>query len=151
MLVTLPRQANAILPAVDSLSALEAIFGDLKIHYVLAPDEKESVWELGTRELISLNKEDLGWSGLPKKRFTQILRNYGFDVALDMDLSRNFINAYLGLLSGAKVRIGVQGKWGPPFYNLELIIPPHRSNLGERYDSLIRILRNLRTEKILEA
>jgi len=151
MLVTLPKQASAIPPAVDCLSALEAIFGDLKIHYVLASTERESVSQLGTRELVSLNKEDLGWSGLPKKGFTQMLRNYGCEVALDMDMSTNFINAYLGLLSGAEVRIGVQGKWGLPFYNLELIIPPRRSNLGERYDSLIRILRNLRTEKILEA
>jgi len=89
--------------------------------------------------------------GLPKGSFTRRLRDYRFDISLDMDLSKNFLNAYLGLISEAEIRMGVRKKAGSPFYNLELIIPSHLLYLDEQYDSIIKILKNLRVKKTVEA
>jgi hypothetical protein len=142
---------------VDSFSSvfnhfppLEVAFSDLKVFFLLPFSTQGFVSTLKTYEVVLLEKQDLGWSGLPKRNFVQMLRNCGFDMTLDMDLSKNFFNAYLGLLSGARVRIGVRGRWGPPFYNLELILPSHLLYLDEQYDSMIRILRNLRMGKTVE-
>ena len=150
MLITLPRQANSYPSLINHLSALKTIFCNLKISFLSHLDNQEFVSALTAHEPILLKKDDLGWTGLPTGGFVRMLKNYGFDMALDLDLSGDFLNAYLGFLSGAKLRIGVKDKWGPPFYNLELVIPSHRLNPDERYDSLVSILKNLTPEKTVE-
>ena len=102
-------------------------------------------------EVVPLKKEDLGWLGLPKVSYIKNLENFGFDISLDLDLSKNFTNAYLSFKSKAEVRMGVQGKIGVPFYNLELIIPSHILYLDQQYDSMIKTLKNLRMQKTVEA
>jgi hypothetical protein len=151
MLILPPHQAESFSSVLDHLSPLEAIFRNLKVFFLSPFGTQGFVSTLKTYEVLLLDKQNLGWWGLPKRSFIQKLRNYGFDVTLDLDLSKNFLNAYLGLLSEAKVRMGAKGSWGAPFYNLELIVSPHLLYLDQRYDCMIRTLRNLRTEKILEA
>lgn len=151
MLVLLPHQEDNFSSVFNHLPPLETIFSDLKITFLLPFSTRGFVSDLRTYEVIVLIKENLGWSGLPKRDFIHRLRDYRFDVTLDMDLSKNFFNPYLGLLSNAKVRIGVKGGWGPPYYNLELIIPSQLLYLDEQYDSLIRTLKNLRMGKTVEA
>ncbi|MGB2697331.1 MAG: hypothetical protein WBD28_05650 [Candidatus Zixiibacteriota bacterium] len=151
MLVLLPHQAEGFSSVFNHLSPLETIFPDLKISYLLPFSTQGFISTLKNYDLILLKKEEMGWLGLPRVSYTRKLRNYGFDISLDMDLRKNFLNAYLGLLSEAKVRMGIQGKGGPPFYNLELIIPSNLIYLDEQYDSLIRILKNLRMQKTVEA
>ncbi len=151
MLVLLPHQVDSFSSVFNHLSPLETVFTDLKTFFLLPFSTQGFISTLKAYEVIPLKKNDLGWSGLPKRNFVNRLRNYGFDITLDMDLSKNFFNAYLGLLSNARVRIGIKGKWDSPFYNLELALPSHLVYLDQQYDSMIRILKNLRMGKIVEA
>ena len=151
MLILLPHQTESFSSVFNHLSPLENIFSDLKISYLLPFSSQGFVSSFKNHDVISLKKEEMGWWGLPKGGFTRRLRDYRFDISLDLDLSKNFLNVYLGLISEAKVRMGVQKKAGPPFYNMELIIPSHLLYLDEQYDSIIKILKNLRIKKTVEA
>jgi ADP-heptose:LPS heptosyltransferase len=151
MLVLLPHQAESFSSVFNHLSPLKDIFSDLKISFLLPISTEGFMSTLKNYEVIPLKKEDLGWLGLPRVSYTKNLENFGFDMCLDLDLSKNFTNAYLSFKSKAEVRMGVQGKMGVPFYNLELILPSHLLYLDQQYDSVIRILKNLRMEKTVEA
>jgi hypothetical protein len=151
MLILLPHQAESFSSVFNHLSSLEDIFSDLQISYLLPFSTQGFISTFKNHDVIPLKKEEMGWLGLPKGRFTRKLRDYRFDISLDMDLSKNFLNAYLGLISEAEIRMGVQKKAGSPFYNLELIIPSHLLYLSEQYDSIIKILKNLRMKKTVEA
>jgi len=151
ILVLPPHQADSFSSVFNHLAPLESVFRNLKVFFLLPFGTQGFISTLKTCEIVLLDKEDIGWSGLPRRSFVQKLRICGFDVTLDLDLSKNFLNAYLGLLSQAKVRIGAKGRWGPPFYNLELTVPPDLLYLDEQYDCMIRTLRSVRMEKILEA
>lgn len=151
MLILPPHQADSFSSVLNHLPPLQAIFRNLK-HFFLLPFTAEGFAStLKTYEVLLLDKQDIGWSGAPKRSFIQKLRTYRFDVTLDLDLSKNFLNAYLGFLSQAGVRIGAKDRWGAPFYNLELIVSPHLLYLDEQYDCMIRTLRILRPAKIAEA
>lgn len=151
MLILPPHQADTFSSVFNHLSPLHAIFRNLKVSFLLPFGTQGFVSTLKSYEVVLLDKQDIGWSGLPKRSFIQKLRTYGFDVTLDLDLSKNFLNAYLGLLSQAGIRIGAKGRWGVPFYNLELIVSPHLLYLDEQYDCMIRTLRSLRAAKVSEA
>ena len=151
MLVLLPHKAESFSSVFNHLSPLKDIFSDLKISFLLPISTQGFMSTLKNYEVIPLKKEDQGWLGLPRGSYTQNLENFGFDISLDMDLSKNFTNAYLSFKSKSRIRMGVQGKLGAPFYNLELIIPSHLLYLDQQYDSMIRILKNLRMQKTVEA
>jgi hypothetical protein len=150
MLILLPQQVDGFSSVSSHLLSLEAIFSDLKTYFLLHFNTQGFISTLKNHEIILLKRENLAWSGVPKKDFVRTLNNFSFDLTLDMDLNKNFFNPYLGLLLDAKVRIGIKGRWSTPFYNLELNIPSHLSSLDEQYDSAIRILKNLRTGKTVE-
>lgn len=150
MLVFLPHQEESFPSVFNHLSPLETIFSDLKIFFLSPFSSPGFVSALRNYQVIPLKDADLRWSGFPKRSFVNALRNYGFDITLNMDLSKNFFNTYLGLALDSKVRMGVKGKWGSPFYNLELIIPSHLLYLDEQYDSLIRTLQNFGMKKAVE-
>lgn len=147
VLVLLPHKVESFSAAANHLPAISSIFCDSKIVLLLPFEGGGFLSGLGAFEIIRIHKNDLKWSSVPKDNFIQKIRECNFDVSLDLDLEKNFLNAYLSLLSGSKLRIGVSKDKAEPFYNLRLVLSEGALFTEESYDSLVRILRNLKSEQ----
>jgi len=60
------------------------------------------------------------WSGLPKKTYLKVLRDYGFDLVLDMNLQLDPFTAGVLLSFPGALRIGRGNHLGRPYYNIEI-------------------------------
>ncbi len=80
---------------------------------------------------------------LPRRKFIQRIKDYRFEIALDLDLEDGFLNSYLCLKSGAGVRIGLEGKIGSPFYNLQLAPSKGRLYQEDIYAGMAQTLKSL--------
>ena len=96
--------------------------------------------------VICPQKEDLGILSLPRRKFVQRIKGHQFGIALDLDTEDGFLNSYLCLKSGADVRIGLEGKTGPPFYNLQLALSKGRLYQEDIYAGMAETLKNLSLE-----
>jgi hypothetical protein len=145
VLIFLPHKVESFSSAANHLPAISEIFYTSKIFLLMPFEGGGFLSSLGSFEIIRIDVQDLKWLSLPKDKFIQKIRSYNFDISLDLDLEKNFLNAYLSLLSGSKLRIGVNKDKEEPFYNLELAISESGSFQDESYDSLVQILRNLKS------
>ena len=144
VLICLPTEIESFDSAKDHLTIFADIFQNKKIFVFLPLVGAESfISQLQGYETIFLQKEDLGIFSLPRKKFVQRIKSYGFEIALDLDLKDGFINSYLCLKSGALVRIGLKGKAGFPFYNLELALSQENPYQQGVYARMAETLKNL--------
>ena len=146
VLIFLPGKVESFSSAANHLPAISEIFSNSKIFLLMPFEGGGFLSSLGSFEIIRIDAQDLKWISLPKDRFIQKIKDYNFDISLDLDLEKNFLNAYLSLLSGSKLRIGVNKPREEPFYNLKLVIPETALFRDESYDSLVRILKNLKSD-----
>jgi hypothetical protein len=58
--------------------------------------------------------------GLPKRHFFNKVRAYNATIAIDFETRQNVFNVMVALWSGAPLRIGIAGVWGPPIHNFEV-------------------------------
>lgn len=58
-------------------------------------------------EMLVLSKDDVGWFRLPRKTLRDRITTGGFDVAIDLHRNFSITSAYLCVLSGARVRVGL--------------------------------------------
>jgi hypothetical protein len=58
--------------------------------------------------------------GLPKRHFFAKVNKFKATIVIDFETHRNVFNALVALHSGARLRIGVAGVWGPPIHNFEI-------------------------------
>lgn len=87
--------------------------------------------------------DQMTWSGLAKKSYIEFLRNYKFDVVLDLNLGESLFTSSVLLNYPEALRIGRGNHLGQPFYNVEI---KTRYLRDERniYRSLIETLKNLK-------
>lgn len=128
VLICLPAKIENFASAKDHLTTFADIFQNKKIFVFLPLTGGEAfLSHLKRYEVISPKKSDVRIFSLPGRRFIQRIKSCRFEIALDLDLEDGFVNSYLCLKSGAVLRIGLKGKTGSPFYNLELA--PSRKRL----------------------
>jgi hypothetical protein len=88
-------------------------------------------------------ESERSWSGLPKKRFIERLKNLEADLLIDLSAGKSQYNAYIVACSGVPIRIGTYGSWGNPIYNIEI-----KSNYIQNEQlilkSIIEVLKNFR-------
>ncbi len=97
-------------------------------------------------EIIFPQKEDLKTFSIPGEKFIQKVREYQFDISLDLDLEDTFFNRYIVLKCGIPIRIGPHRKDSYPFYNIQLTISTGKSDSREEYEGMAKVLNSLLAE-----
>jgi hypothetical protein len=144
VLICLPGKQESFELAKDHLTIFEDVFQNKKISVFLPFSGAENLLShLERYVVIYPQKEDLRIFSLPRRGFIQRIKDHRFEIALDLDLEDGFVNSYLCLKSGAFVRIGLEGKAGFPFYNLQLAVSKERSSLEDLYVGMAETLKNL--------
>jgi hypothetical protein len=144
VLICLPAKPESFNSAKDHLTIFADIFQDKKIFVFLPVAGAESFLpHLKSYGVIYPQKKDLRIFSLPRREFIQRIKGYHFEIALDLDLEDGFINSYLCLKSGALVRIGLKGKTGFPFYNLQLALSKEKSYQQDLYARMAEMLQSL--------
>jgi hypothetical protein len=104
-------------------------------------DESSSELSLGYR--IKPDESEVSWSGLPRKKFIEKIKNLEADLLIDLAAGKSQYNAYISACSGVPIRIGTYGSWGNPIYNIEI-----KSNYIQNEQlilkSIIEVLKNFR-------
>ncbi len=144
VLICLPTSIESFSSAKEELGIYSDVFQNKKI-FVFLPfaGGQNFVSHLKRYEVICPQKEDFGFLSLPRRKFIRKIKAYRFGIALDLDLENGFVNSYLCLKSGAQVRIGLKGKTGPPFYNLELALSKNRLYQKDLYVGMAQTLKSL--------
>ena len=144
VLICLPAKIENLASMKEYLDIFADIFQNKKISVFLPQVGAQSVLShLERYEVIFPQKEDLGIFSLPRREFIRRIKNYCFEIALNLDLDDGFLNSYLCLKSGALVRIGPKDRIGFPFHNLELVLSQEGSypqNFCIRMAEMIRSL-----------
>lgn len=144
VLICLPTKIENLASAQDQLTVFADIFQNKKIFVFLPQAGMESfLSHLKRYVVISPQKEDVRIFSLLRREFLQRIKSYRFEIALDLDLDDGFVNAYLCLKSGAEVRIGLKGKIGFPFYNLQLALSKDGAYPQDPYARMAEMLKNL--------
>jgi len=144
VLICLPAKPESFASAKDHLTIFLDIFQN-KNNFVLLPfaGAESFLSHLKRYMVISPQKEDLKIFSLPRRKFIQRMKDYRFEITLDLDLDDGFLNSYLCLKSGACVRIGLKGKTGPPFYNIQLALSKERLYQEDIYVGMAETLKSL--------
>jgi hypothetical protein len=147
VLICLPAKPESFASAKDHLTIFLDIFQNKK-NFVFLPliGGETFLSHLKRYMVISPQKEELKIFSLPRKKFIQRIKDYRFEITLDLDLEDGFLNSYLCLKSGACVRIGLKGKTGPPFYNIQLAPSKERLYQGDLYVGMAKMLKSLSQE-----
>jgi len=140
VLILLPTKAESFPKALNHLGSLSAFVSDSEKFLFLPFQQEGFSSHLKNYRMIILKKSDLNWFSLPNKEFIQRLKNLRFDITIDLDLEKNFLNSYLSFLSGSPLRIGVKNKAGLPFYNFEISLSEDERYLDELYESFTETL-----------
>jgi hypothetical protein len=145
ILVCFPASKEEFASAANHLSSIVDIFSYSKIYLLLPLLEADSfVTNLKAYEVILPHSTDIRSFSLPNHRFTEKIKKYNFGVTIDLDLKGCLFNALTCLSSGSPLRIGVEGKWGRPFYNIRLVTQKGLVYLDQKYDAIVETLRALR-------
>jgi hypothetical protein len=145
VLVCFPASKEEFASAANHLPALADIFSSSKIYLLLPLLEADSFianWK--SYEIISPRPADLKPFSLPSRKFIERIKKHDFGIAIDLDLKGCLFNALTCFSSGTPLRIGMEGKWGKPFYNIQLVTQKGLVYLDQRYDAMLETLRFLR-------
>jgi hypothetical protein len=112
LLVCLPEHE---VPQPEELVSLIKALPVRKITLLTAHPVETPVADL---EMLMFSKDDVGWFRLPRKALRARIRNGGFDVAIDLHRNFSITSAYLCVLSGATVRVGLSSDDDGTFFNV---------------------------------
>ena len=144
VLICFPAKPESFDSAKDHLTIFAEIFKNKKIFVFLPLAGGETfLSHLKRYAVIFPHKEDFKIFSLPRRKFIQRIKDYRFEITLDLDLEDGFFNSYLCLKSGACVRIGLKGKTGSPFYNLQLAPSKERLYQEDIYVGMGETLKSL--------
>ncbi len=101
-------------------------------------------------QIITPSMDQLGWAGLPKRGFLQMLRGYNVDLVLDLNLDSSVFTSSVLLNFPKAVRIGRGNHLGEPFYNLEIKTKYLRDERNI-YRSILETLGDLMNRRVVMA
>jgi len=121
LILLLPSDGNRRREILKEAAGIPKLFPESEICLVSLPDDavRETARKEGFRSFAP-HQMEMSWYGLPRKPFFIRIQNLKGDMVIDLDDSRNCFNAAVSVSSGAPVRIGLYGLWGPPVHNVEV-------------------------------
>lgn len=144
VLVLLPADEASRNEVLYDATTIARAFPVSEICLVSMPNSE--VRELARREgfrSFAPHSLEISWYGFPNKSFFNRIRNLRSRLVVDLDFERSCFNAAVSAASGAPLRVGLFGIWGPPIHNIEVkskISVDHRENIR----SLLNVLSSLK-------
>jgi hypothetical protein len=93
-------------------------------------------------DLVVVSSEDINWLGLPKKPVLLQLFVEDYDLAIDLSIEFDLVNAHLCRRSRAALRACLHHPQRDPFFNLQVRTPASMAT-EEKYHAVLRCLRTL--------
>ncbi|RME24770.1 MAG: hypothetical protein D6800_08340 [Candidatus Zixiibacteriota bacterium] len=121
LLVCLPSGLRELTLVKQFLPAITYLFKPADITLLTAPGVRVSdIYPRKGFQILSPSTDQLTWSGLPRKSYLKLLREYKFDAVLDLNLQATVFTTAVLLNFPEAIRIGCGNIPGRPFYNLEI-------------------------------
>jgi len=140
ILVCLPGGLRELTLMKQFLPVIKDIFRPAQITLMSLPGATiNDIYPRQGFQILSPTLDQSTWFGLPKAGYIKILRDYKFDMVLDMNLSPNPFTSGILLSFPDAVRVGRGNHLGQPFYNLEIKTKYLRDERNI-YKSLLNIL-----------
>ena len=121
ILVCLPGGLRELTLLKQFLPEIKGLFKAAEISLLSLPGVR--VYDMYPRKgfhILSPTADHMTWAGLPKKSYIKTLKEFGFDLILDLNLSATLFTSGILLNFPAAVRVGRGNHLGEPFYNLEI-------------------------------
>jgi hypothetical protein len=121
LLVCLPSGLRELTLVKQFLPTISTLFRQADITLLALPGiQVTDIYPRKGFQIITPSVDQLGWAGLPKRGFLQMLQSYNVDLVLDLNLDRSVFTSTVLLSFPHAVRIGRGNHLGEPFYNLEI-------------------------------
>ncbi|MBD3402543.1 hypothetical protein GF420_06585 [candidate division GN15 bacterium] len=121
VLICLPGNLRELTLIKSLLPAINSLFKPADITLLAMPGVK--VADMFPRKgihILTPSTDQLTWSGLPKKSYLATLRDYKYDMILDLNLEESFFTSAVLLNFPSAIRVGRGNHLGIPYYNLEI-------------------------------
>lgn len=121
ILVCLPSGLRELTLLKQFLPEIKEMFKGAEISLLSLPGVR--VYDIYPRKgfhILSPTTDQMTWFGLPKKSYIKTLKDFGFDLVLDLNLVATPFTSGVLLNFPAAVRVGRGNHLGEPFYNLEI-------------------------------
>jgi len=149
VLICLPATLRELTLVKQFLPNINTIFKPANLALLTSPGVKVAdIYPRKGYQILTPSMDQLTWTGLPKKSYIQVLKDYKFDLILDLNFGISIFTSAVLLNFPEAVRVGRGNHRGIPFYNLEIKTKYLRDERNI-YRSLLETLANI-TNKQLE-
>jgi hypothetical protein len=121
ILVCLPSGLRELTMIKQFLPSISQLFKPADVTLLAMPGV--NVYDIYPRkgfQILTPTRDQVTWSGLPKKGYIGILQGQKFDTILDFNLDNSHFVSTILLMFPDAIRIGRGNHLGTPFYNLEI-------------------------------
>ena len=121
ILICLPGGLRELTLLKQFLPGIKEMFKGAEISLLSLPGVR--VYDMYPRKgfhILSPTVDQMTWAGLPKKSYMKTLKEFDFDLVLDLNLNMTPFTSGVLLNFPAAVRIGRGNHLGEPYYNLEI-------------------------------
>lgn len=121
ILVCLPSGLRELTMIKQFLPTISQLFKPADVSLLAMPGV--NVYDIYPRkgfQILTPSKDQITWSGMPKKTYIGLLQGQKFDMILDFNLDSSQFTAAILLMFPDAIRIGRGNHLGTPFYNLEI-------------------------------
>ena len=121
ILVCLPGSLRELTLVKQFLPDISSLFRTASITLLAIPGVRlNEIYPRRGYQLLTPSSDQLSWSGVPSKSYIETLKQFKFDMVLDLNLEPSFFTSAVLLSFPAAIRIGRGNHLGRPFYNLEI-------------------------------
>jgi len=121
ILVCLPGSLRELTLVKQFLPDISSLFKSASITLLAIPGVRlNEIYPRRGYQLLTPSSDQLSWSGIPSKSYIETLKQFKFDMVLDLNLEPSFFTSAVLLSFPAAIRIGRGNHLGRPFYNLEI-------------------------------
>lgn len=121
VLVCLPGKLRELTLVKQFLPTISTLFKTADITLLAIPGVKVAdMYPRKGYHILTPSPDQLTWSGLPKKSYLATLRDYKYDMLIDLNLEHTLFTQAILLSFPTAVRLGRGNHLGNPFYNFEI-------------------------------
>lgn len=151
LLVCLPSGLRELTMVKQFLPTIATLFRQADVTLLALPGiQVTDIYPRKGFQIITPSVDQLGWAGLPKRGFLQMLRGYNVDLVLDLNLDNSAFTSTVLLNFPKAVRIGRGNHLGEPYYNLEIKTKYLRDERNI-YRSILETLGDLMNRRVVMA
>lgn len=121
VLVCLPATLRELTLVKQFLPNISTLFKPANLALLAVPGVKVAdIYPRKGYQILTPSMDQLTWAGMPKKSYLQTLKDYKFDMILDLNLGSSTFTSAVLLNFPKAIRVGRGNHRGIPFYNLEI-------------------------------